>query len=448
MLEKKETTSLELREYQRCDVEFLKRHHRAGLFNEQRTGKTPTVITAIKEQNISRSLVVVPASMVYVWESEIHNWSNLRTFVCASTDFEIPADTEVVVINYEKLRGREDVEKRLHKWKPQCIVVDEAHRMKDRKSKTFKTLSHFKYCEYRYCLTGTPAYDKPWDVWTILNFLKGEQFSSYWNFIDTYFVQKQLRFGGRVVTQPAYFKPGKDRYLQAQISMFCTQRKRADVMDWQTSISPTMVILPPSPKEYQAVQSLEKWFEYEHIVTQGALDTLVKCRQICLDPEIAGLKGKSTKTEWIQQYIKDYPNEHILIFSESKQYLKKLESDLIGCYLICGDTKKEDRARYIDGFQNGDVSILLCQTQACKEGLTLDNADTCVFASVFPPASDYQQAADRFIATTREKDKPKKLFRLALDITTDRFCQVCIDKHISQTDLINSYSKYLKGETS
>ena len=42
---------MELRDYQEEDVNYLLGRASAGIFNEQRTGKTPTSLTVMKRKN-------------------------------------------------------------------------------------------------------------------------------------------------------------------------------------------------------------------------------------------------------------------------------------------------------------------------------------------------------------------------------------------------------------
>lgn len=43
---------------------ILKKHKRFGLFNEMRTGKTPTILTALSELKKNKILFVVPKSTI------------------------------------------------------------------------------------------------------------------------------------------------------------------------------------------------------------------------------------------------------------------------------------------------------------------------------------------------------------------------------------------------
>ena len=63
-----------LRDYQQQDVEFLSKLNTMACFNEQRTGKTPTALTVIKQKNCRRVLVICPSSAIYQWIEEFETW--------------------------------------------------------------------------------------------------------------------------------------------------------------------------------------------------------------------------------------------------------------------------------------------------------------------------------------------------------------------------------------
>lgn len=437
---------MKLRPYQEEDVQFLLEHDKAGVFSEQRVGKTPTVVTALDRRKLDKILIVCPASIVPNWLHEFKQWSKYTNFIIPKTTSElIPKEFKgIVITNYEKIRGKAEKNELLYSlvaWSPSGVVIDEAHRIKNRKSQTTEALAHFRKAPVKYAISGTPCTNHEWDIWTILNWLNPREWASYWNFINDYFIQQPIYFGGKVVHQPIGFRPGKDVYLQAKLSQFCVQRKRKDVMQWLTETEPELITLKPSETQATIIKELETWYEYKNIICKNTLDTLIRVRQICIDPNILNIKGKAPKTTWLKQYLKDYPDENILIFSNSRKYLEFLQKEL-SCPIISGSVSIKDRDKIISEYQKSG-GLLLCQTQACKEGITLDNADTSIFMDIFPPMADYLQAKDRMVATTPEKDKPKKLIHVVLEDTLDEKCWNAVMHNIKESDLINSYSKYL-----
>jgi hypothetical protein len=58
-----------LRPYQRADAEFLATLECAGVFNEPRTGKTPTILEVVRIKQAKLTLVVAPASLLWTWHT-------------------------------------------------------------------------------------------------------------------------------------------------------------------------------------------------------------------------------------------------------------------------------------------------------------------------------------------------------------------------------------------
>lgn len=451
LLWRKDNQMPQLREYQRADVDRMLQQNCIGNFSEQRTGKTPTTCASLIARGLTHILIVCPASLLYVWKEAWETWTGHPAFVMPNTKYDlslIPKDTALIV-NYEKVRGTAkqcDVCDALIEWHPDAVVIDEAHRMKDRKSLTTQQLNRFIKVPVRIALTGTPATNKPWDVWTILHWLFPDTYRSYWNFIKEYFEEEVIWVAGQPHRQPARFKRGMEPILQANLNTKCIQHKRKDVMKWLPDMeSPTEIKLPATADQLKVIDSLINYFEYKDIVTCTVLDNLIRVRQVCAAPEILGLKYKSPKLEWLQQYIKDYPDKQILVFSNSKKFLRIIDAKLTVPHdIICGDVSPQTRLTVKDAFQNHKLQVLLCQTQACKEGLTLDAADVSIFLDVYPPSADYSQAKDRMVATTPERNKPKEIIHVMMQHTYDEKTFALVKRNIDETAIINDYKNYIK----
>jgi SNF2 family DNA or RNA helicase len=252
--------------------------------------------------------------------------------------------------------------------------------------------------------------------------------------------------GGRSFIEITDFKPGKKHKLQTQLGFISTNRKRKDVMAWLPQKDYEQVKLEPTKEQLKYLKELDKYFETENVIVQGVLDRLTRERQICLHPGLLELKGKSPKLEWIKQYIKDYPEKPIIIFSKFTSFLKILEKELPEeCfYSIIGSTGVKQREEYKNAFQNGERNVLLIQIDVGKEALTLDRAEAIIFCDKYPPAADIAQAEDRFIATTQSKaDKPHTIIELMLKGTYDEHLYKLVAQRKSDTDVINDYKKYI-----
>ena len=451
--------SKSLRKYQRDDAEFLASIPYSACFNEQRTGKTPTALEVIKLRRLQeeRVLIITTASSLFQWKEEYETWLGKPCQVCSGTPTQklkaIGSWTHGLIVSLDSFKetaSRSGLIEPILSREPKMVILDEAHKIKNPKSANAKAVFKTRHIPYRLALTGTPAQGKPYDVFSILKFLFPSDFGSYWKFIDEYFeIQDNIVWQkGRPRKFKTYdnFKPHKAEQLQELLNTFSTQRKRKDVMPWLPDKFYEQVRLSPTREQKRYLKELEDTYKTEDIVTTGILDRLIRCRQICLDPGLLNLQGKSPKTEWILQYLKDYPDEQIIIFSKFTSYLIKLSEQLQTSWaLLVGSTPAKQRGQFIKDFQAGKFKVFLINIDAGKEALTLDAAETTIFTDKFPPIGSIEQAEDRFIASTEEKaHKAHKIIELMITDTFDEQIYKLLEKRKSETDIINNYNKYIK----
>lgn len=450
---------MKLREYQQKDADFLASLPCSACFNEQRTGKTPTALATVKLRHLENEkiLIVTTASSVYQWKEEYERWLKKPCEICIGTPTAKKKAVEkwthgliISLDSFKETSNRSGLITPILKNKPKMIILDEAHKIKNPKTASAKAIFKTTKIPYRLALTGTPAQGKPYDIYSILKFLFPDDFHGFWKFLEDYFVieEQTIYVAGRPRTIKTYekFQPGKEKELQQLLSTFSTQRKRKDVMPWLPNKYYERIKLEPTKEQFKYLKDLEDTYRTEEIITVGTLDRLIRYRQICLDPELIGLKGKSPKTEWILQYIKDYPDEQIIIFSKFTSYLIKLSEKIDAPWaMLIGATTPKQRGQFIKDFQNGKFNIFLINIDAGKEAITLDAASTTIFTDKYPPIGSIEQAEDRFIASTQAKaHKAHKIVELCMKNTFDEQLYKLLELRKSETDIINNYNYYLK----
>lgn len=446
---------MELRDYQKEDVLKLTSRPAMGCFNEQRTGKTPTALKAMEKQGVTKLLIICPASAIYQWKEAYEIWLNKPCVIAAGTPAKrkkaIESWTNGLIISYDTLKTTKAKQGEIDlilAQNPEGVILDECHRIKNPKSAAARSVFKTVKIPYRLALSGTPAPNKAYEIFSILHWLCPTIYTSYWNFINEYFMTVRRQAQGHTFIDILTFKPGMREKLQIRLNSISTQRKRSDVMDWLPEKDYEYVKLEPTKEQQKYLKDLEKYFETGDIVVQGILDRLVRYRQICLHPGLLGLKGESPKLNYVTQYIKDYPEKSIIVFSKFTSFIKLLEKELQpdSFYTIIGSTPIKDRAEFVKSFQNKERNILLLNIDAGKEALTLDTAETIIFTDKYPPVSDILQAEDRFVSTTVDKaNKPHLIINLILKGTFDEHLYKLINKRKSETDVINDYKKYLKA---
>ena len=64
----------QLRPYQKEDAQFLSTLNTGACFNEQRTGKTPTILEVCRLKNCNKILIICPKSAIPQWLTEYKTW--------------------------------------------------------------------------------------------------------------------------------------------------------------------------------------------------------------------------------------------------------------------------------------------------------------------------------------------------------------------------------------
>lgn len=454
-----------LRPYQKEDVLKLSQLKCSACLNEQRTGKTPTALVIAKVQQHKKILIICPGVALYNWKEQFETWVGKPCIVLDGTpkqrEQKLQNWTDGLCITFDTLKLISRVDKTTEKIKKtgelanilkhdiDMVIVDEFHRARNRKTLTAKAL--FKLITkipYRLALTGTPSYAKNEDIWTLLHFLYPEHFNSFYNFIHEYFEisMKWTPNGNAQVIGNMY--PEKQSKLQTFLKQIATQRKQhdPDVMPWLPKKPiPIPVLLPPSSKQSEYLDTLMKYFEAGHVVCKLPIDRLIRYRQICQDPRLLDLKGSSSKTEWLKHYYTDYPDTPTIIFSTFTSYLELLAKECPKkCALITGETSAKNRKQIENDFQEGKLNYLFINIKAGKESLTLDRAESMIFLDKFPPSGDILQASERFTATQESrKNINKKIYELILKNTYDEQLYDAVKNSLSATDVLNNFIKYV-----
>ena len=165
-----------LRQFQRRDLAKLLSLPHGANFSVPGAGKTLVTYCLYEIERIrtrvNRLMVVGPMSAFEAWAEEAESWLSPTPVVCVF-EGSIPADAEVLVVNYQRLNPAYD---ELANWTSAMdthIVIDEAHRIKRGWAGQWGTacLRLAYLAERRDVLTGTPTPNHPRDLASLLDFL-------------------------------------------------------------------------------------------------------------------------------------------------------------------------------------------------------------------------------------------------------------------------------------
>jgi superfamily II DNA or RNA helicase len=441
-----------LRDYQSeglAWMQFLREYNLAGILaDDMGLGKTVQALAHILlEKEAGRldrpALVVAPTSLMGNWQDEAARFApSLRVMLLHGVErlerFDQIAQYDIVLTTYALL-PRDEEKLRLQRF--HLLILDEAHYIKNPRSKATQTASLLQ-ARHRLCLTGTPLENHLGELWSQFHFLLPGLLGREQEF-NRDFRQPIEKFGDTARRnfltrrlKPFMLRRTKDtvaRELPPKTEMV----RSITLSDAQRDLYET-VRVAMDKKVNAAIQG--KGIARSHIVI---LEALLRLRQVCCDPRLVKLgKARSTTAssakltellEMLDELLGE--NRKILIFSQFTSMLSLIEIELktrnIGYALLTGDTK--DRANVVRSFQQGQVPVFLISLKAGGVGLNLTAADTVIhYDPWWNPAAE-NQATDR--AWRIGQDKPVFVYKLIAKGTLEEKIQLLQQK---KADLANT----------
>lgn len=438
-----------LRPYQRVDVNFLSKLPNALVANEMRTGKSPTSLSVFEYEERKKNCIVCPASLVKNWEKEVKTWTTKTPFPVSGSKKKREkiyeeyrkAKEGYLIISYETLRMDVDMLNDVFDG----MIVDEAHRIRGRKSQQTLAVKRVgKNAKKRLALTGTPSVKSGYDVWSVLNFLYEDKFSSYWGFLDRYFELKKDFWSGTLQPTGKYTRQEE---LENMLALFSTNRKRKDVMDWLPDKTYQTIPIELTPKQRKAYESVLESFRYEEegetkVDASGVLPQLIRLRQICLAPSMLDIKAPSAKEEFLLEWLQDN-KEPVIIFSMFTSYLTELHETLEEnlkekVVMIHGQLTSKQKQESVEHFQQGKTRILLANIEAAGVGYTLDRASTTIFLDKEWNPTDNLQAEDRMVPVSKERNHKMTVISLVAADTVDEKVDKLLEHKYNIIEVVNS----------
>ena len=397
--------SIELFRHQKIALSHLRLNRGFALFMEQGTGKTiPTLVRLLelaKKKQVENILIVAPKSARGAWKRD------LELFDAAD---RIMLNGIITIVTYDKIwRGNE---KSPYNKTWDCIVLDEAHYIKNRTSKRAKfILKLATRAKWRYILTGTPSGNgRLEDFYSLYTFLypmivKGRVhskiFGSYYDFCDRYCILNQYH-------QPSQYINVSE--LQGIINEYSYRVKKIDCLDLPEKLPDEIIEVEIGEKSiYKRMMKESALIEYE-MIADNPLVRRLKMRQICggfIQNEDELIELKCEKISILDELIDGYPDdEKLVIFAQFKYSIKQIVSLLkrkkIKHVVLDGDQKNKEIWR---DFQNDTtIKIIVCQYQTANAGIDLFAASTIIYYEPTDRSVVLEQSRDR-IHRTGQKQK-------------------------------------------
>ena len=388
--------------HQKVALSYLRSNDYFALFLEQGVGKTlPSlfrILDLLKSGKIEDALVVGPKSALGAWERDIEKFDELDRDLLKSS---------ITLINYDKVWRGETKSPYYKKWG--CIILDEAHAIKNRTSRRSKFLLKIAcMSDYRYILTGTPIGNGQLEnIWSLYAFLdpylnRGYVYSrifggSYKSFQDRYCILNM------------YHKPSSYIHvneLQSIINQYSYRIKKVDCLDLPEKLPDEIIKIDLSEKKlYKKLATESAILEYE-ILADNPLSRLVKLRQLAsgflVDNEGNLIELKCEKLNILQEIIEGYDDDKkLVIFAEFKYSIKKISELLnkLKIKYVTLDGEQKDKTIWRKFQSDKSIRVIVCQYQTACAGIDLFASDTIIYYENTLRSTTLEQSRDRIHRT-------------------------------------------------
>lgn len=374
-------------------------------------------------------LIVAPLSLIVQWQNECETWTCMNCIVYHGNteareiirEFEFyfsneqgkpdrkkPFRFNIIVTTYEV--AIKDIAF-LSKIRWRCLIVDEAHRLKNQSSRLVEQLRSLRR-DHCVLLTGTPLQNKTEELWALLNFLDTRSFPSVEEFLAKF---GDLHEARQVADLHKMLKPYLLRRVKEDVEKSLPPKEETII---------EVELTPVQKQWYRAIYEKNTSF-----LSRGGnpnnipnlMNVMMELRKCCNHPYLnngveeilnEGLQtdkerhemmvkccGKMVLLDKLLPRLKEGGHK-VLIFSQMVRVL-----DIIEDYLrflghayerLDGNIRGNDRQAAVNRFVKEEYKrfVMLLSTKAGGLGLNLTAADTVViFDSDWNPQNDLQAQA-------------------------------------------------------
>jgi len=384
-------------------------------------------------------MVIAPKSTLTNWMNEFARWCPSLNAVCLIGDMQTRSaiirdvllanqkEWDVCVTSYEMVIREKAVLKKFN-WR--YVVIDEAHRIKNEKSKLSEFIREFKTTN-RLLLTGTPLQNNLHELWALLNFLLPDVFNSSDDFDAWFNTNSCLDDNSLIERLHAVLRPFLLRRLKSDVEKKLPPKKETKIYvglskmqrEWYTKILMKDIDIVNGAGKMDKMRLLNILMQLRKCCNHPYLfDGAEPGPPYTTDVHLVDNCGKMSILDKLLPKLQEQ-GSRVLIFSQMTRMLDILEDYCLWRgYQYCrldGQTPHEDRERSIYDFNRpgSEKFLFMLSTRAGGLGINLATADVVIiFDSDWNPQVDLQ-AMDR--AHRIGQTKVVRVFRLITENTVE-----------------------------
>lgn len=426
--------------YQVVGTNWLRSRQKALLGDEMGLGKTAQTLNALPLD--SRTLVVCPNSIKYNWKQEAQTWRPDLRPVVLERDFRFPEPGEIVITNYESIpesflppaavsksqvRQWREALKSAHPFADTILVADEAHKLKNYKTKRSQKFREMaRFAGRVWALTGTPFEGKPAYLYGVLDSAgmarevftpRPTQKGSYSRFCEL--------FGGTKTRWGMKFGD-PDPEVRDLLGRVMLRRTRTEVLPDLPDKTITNIVVGPTDRDL--IQLLDEIWMGHGPKFKDALPDFMDFSKV-------RARLAHDRVPAALEYAEDCEEQEVplVVFSS---HLSVTDAFLgrPGWGVITGAAAPEVRQKIVNSFQAGRLKGVALTNQVGGVGINLTHAWKALFVDLDWTPSGNSQAESRLqrIGQTRKVE----IVRMVTDHPLDLHVHRVLSRMIAKTQLV------------
>lgn len=404
----------------RKSLEFLWLNDSHAVYIGNQIGLGKSITAAITAQTLSKAdpnvriLVLAPAVMCLVLQSEIIKWTGQSVNVISASKYaHLVGLSTYTIISYD-LSWRDLVLEEIKKRQWFLLIADENHAVKgnSKRSKVFfKTI--WPLCTYKILMSATPFSASVIDFFKPLNAILPTVFPSFIKFAERFSLSKYNPF---TYNRKTYFGLKNAEDLKTIIYSNCFIRfKKEEVLKQLKPIQWSKVCLDSKYSVQADAETAKAAEQALATIETGAKPMLPSC--LATHRRLQGIKKIPAILEFAKEILES--GEPVIIYAFHREVVTTLREELKEYNPACifGDTPAKERFEAVEKFQSGESKCFLANLISGGCGITLTKSHIVILAESSWLASDNLQACGRCHRISQ--DKQVLVYWLVVDQSLD-----------------------------
>lgn len=405
---------VELWQHQKTAIERAKDAPEFGLFFSMGCGKTRTAIELLRHKynqadKICRTIILCPLIICENWQIEILKFSKIpEKEICLIKGIKKErikrfkeSGANIFILNYESLLN-EELYQNILKWRPEILICDESHRLKNITAKrTKRAILLSDLTHTRYLLTGTPVLNGPSDLFAQYRLLDGGKTfgKNFYAFRGQYFYDKNYGMPAQKHYPDWRVKPGAFEKINSLIYKKAMRITKEDALDLPELVRQTIYV-DMSPEQEKLYEQMKKDF-VAFVKNMGKMEASVATLAIVKALRLLQIASGFVKTEEGNEItLKDTPkisalkelleeittNDKVLVWAAFKNnyaQIRKVCEELGLPYVeVHGEIPPKEKYEAVYRFQNDrNIKVFIGNQLSGGIGLNLVEASYSIFFS-------------------------------------------------------------------